>query len=97
MLPYLVCKNLVVSIFAPIIIQDLNNRVEIASHFFSKSILLTPFETRRSANALSTSLLFIDFAMLTKLRSRNVRYLFSELLFSSSNKTFCKYDKRIFP
>lgn len=40
MLPYLVWKNLVVSIFAPIIIQDLSNPVEIASHFFSKSILL---------------------------------------------------------
>ena len=93
MLPYLVWKNLVVSRFAPIIIQDLNNPVEIASHFFSKSILLL----LKQEYQLSTSLFFIDFVMLTKLRSRNVRYLFSELLYSSSNKEFCKYNKRIFP
>ena len=93
MLPYLVWKNLVVSIFAPIIIQDLSNPVEIASHFFSKSILLL----LKQEYQLSTSLFFIDFVMLTKLRSRNLRYLFSELLYSSSNKEFCKYNKRIFP
>ena len=93
MLPYLVWKNLVVSIFAPIIIQDLSNLVEIASHFFSKSILLL----LKQEYQLSTSLFFIDFVMLTKLRSRNLRYLFSELLYSSSNKEFCKYNKRIFP
>ena len=42
MLPYLVCKNFVVWIIAPNIIQGLNNRVEAASHFFREvqSILL---------------------------------------------------------
>ena len=82
MLPYLVCKNLVVRIIAPNIIQELNNRVEVASLFSSRGEkYFITFERRISANAMSNSQCFTDFTTLIKIRSRNVRYLFTELFF----------------
>lgn len=49
MLPYLSCRYLAVKIFALNIIQNLNNRVEVDVHFFSRrEKYFTPFETRIS-------------------------------------------------
>lgn len=53
MLLYLSCRNLVVRIFALNIIQNLNNRVEVDMHFFSRGEKhFTPFETRISADVM---------------------------------------------
>lgn len=53
MLPYLSCRYLAVRIFALNIIQNLNNRVEVDVHFFSRGEkYFTPFETRISANVM---------------------------------------------
>ena len=53
MSPYLSCRDLVVRIFALNITQNLNNRVEVDVHFFSRrEKYFTSFETRISANVM---------------------------------------------
>ena len=68
------CKNLVVRIIAPNIIQGLSNRVEVASLFFLK-IFFRELQSiylllkSKSANAMSTRQCFTDFAILIKISS----------------------------